>query len=127
MAGLGQGILDEGAMRFFGFGNAKLALRNEFPAQRRENRVEFLEFLGVVRSEDEFHGSMPEGRFLLGNQLADAGVGQVEQLVHLGAREGLAFGGPLHLDDAPPAGHHDVHVGVAVGVFGVVEVEHRDA
>jgi hypothetical protein len=43
------------------------------------------------------------------------------------AREGLAFGGSLQFDDAPPAGHHHVHVGVAVGVFGVVEVEHGNA
>ena len=38
-----------------------------------------------------------------------------------------AFGGALHLDEAAGAGHHDVHVGVAGRVLGVVEVEHRRA
>ena len=38
-----------------GFGNAELPLWNEFPAERREDRVEFPEFLSVVRGEDDFH------------------------------------------------------------------------
>jgi hypothetical protein len=38
----------------------------------------------------------------VGQQFADAGFCQVQQLVHLRAREGFAFGGSLHLDDAPP-------------------------
>ena len=43
------------------------------------------------------------------------------------ARERRALGGALHLDEAPGAGHHHVHVGVAGRVLGVVEVEHRRA
>ena len=39
--------------------------------------------------------------------------------------EGVALGRALHLDEAAAVVHHHVHVGVAAGVLGVVEVEHR--
>ena len=41
-----------------------------------------------------------------------------------GARERRALRRALHLDEAAAAGHHDVHVGIAGRVLGVVEVEH---
>ena len=43
------------------------------------------------------------------------------------ARERRALGGALQLDEAAGAGHHDVHVGVARRILGVVEIEHRHA
>src|SRR5262245_51360082 len=58
--------------------------------------------------------------------LGDAPCGQLEQLVERLARERVAFGGRLHLDEAAVAGHDDVHVGVGARVLGVVEVEQRD-
>ena len=61
------------------------------------------------------------------DQLADALFGQAQQRVHLGAREGRAFGRALHFDEVAGAGHHHVHVGVAGRVFGVFEVEQRRA
>src|SRR5436189_1859506 len=66
----------------------------------------------------------------LGLQLADlgdAGLGEGEQLVEALAREGLALGGRLDLDEAAVAGHHDVHVRVGVRVLGVIEIEQRQA
>src|SRR5690606_34378818 len=58
-------------------------------------------------------------------QLAAAEFGEGDERVELGARKRRAFGRALHLDQAAALGHHHVHVGVAVGVLGVVEVEHR--
>ena len=54
-------------------------------------------------------------------------LGEREQLVERRARERIALGGRLHLDQPAVAGHHDVHVGVGVRVLGVVEVEQRHA
>src|SRR6266576_4727667 len=59
--------------------------------------------------------------------LADAARGQLEQLVERLTRERVSLGRRLHLDEAPVAGHHDVHVGVGARVLGVVEVEQRHA
>ena len=53
--------------------------------------------------------------------------GQRQQGLHFVAAEGVAFGGALHLDEAAAVVHHHVHVGVAVGVLGVVQIEHRHA
>ena len=60
-------------------------------------------------------------------QVLDPGCGEVEQLVEPRAVERHLLGGRLHLDEAPVAGHHDVHVDVGVRVLGVVEVEQRHA
>src|SRR5438034_1147516 len=64
---------------------------------------------------------------LVRNQLADAGLGQREELVELRAGEGLALGSALHLDEVTGAGHDDVHVAAAGRVLRVVEVKHRRA
>src|SRR5579884_73981 len=57
----------------------------------------------------------------------DAPLGEREQLVECLARERVSLGRRLHLDEAPVAGHHDVHVGIRARVLGVVEVEQRHA
>src|SRR5436305_9363563 len=62
---------------------------------------------------------------LVEGDLLDATRGQLEQRVELGARERLPLGGRLHLDEAPVAGHRDVHVDLGGRVLGVVEVEQR--
>ena len=54
VAGLGQGVLDEGAVRLFGFGNAEIALRDDFEAERGKERIQLLHLLGVVGGENEF-------------------------------------------------------------------------
>src|SRR6266550_1516688 len=55
--------------------------------------------------------------------LADPGRREREQLVERLSLERVALGRRLHLDEAPVAGHHDVHVGVGARVLAVVEVE----
>src|SRR5699024_2079088 len=45
--------------------------------------------------------------------------------VHVGAAEGMPFGGALDFDETTAVIHHHVHVGVAVRVFGVIQVQHR--
>ena len=74
---------------------------------------------------DEF--KKESGIDLRSDKLADAGVGQRQQAVHLGARERHAFGSALHLDKTAAARHDDVHVGIAVHVLDVFEVQHRRA
>jgi len=41
--------------------------------------------------------------------------------------EGVSFGGTLHFDETAAVVHHHVHVGVAVRILGVIEVEHGEA
>jgi len=48
---------------------------------------------------------------------------EAKQGVELAAREGLFLGGRLNLDDAAPAGEHEVGVDLGGAVLGVVEVE----
>src|SRR5581483_7971312 len=67
-----------------------------------------------------------DGLLLVALQLLDAGGGEVEQLVEARAVERHPLGGRLHLDEAPVAGHDDVHVHLGVRVLRVVEVEQRD-
>src|SRR5512141_2226001 len=53
MACLGQCVFHEGAMRFFGFGNAQLRLRHHLNAERREHSLEFAQLAGIVGSDDQ--------------------------------------------------------------------------
>ena len=55
MARLGDRVFDESDVRLFRFRNVEFPLRDQFPAERCEDRVEFLEFLGIVRGEDNLH------------------------------------------------------------------------
>ena len=93
-----------------------------------EQRLELARLVRVARAEDRVHGSgRRDGLGLERGDLADAGGREAEQLVERLARERVALGGRLHLDEAAVAGHDDVHVGVGARVLGVVEVEERDA
>src|SRR3982750_3361085 len=60
-------------------------------------------------------------------QFADALLREREQRVEFVAAERVAFGGTLQLDEAAAVVHHDVHVGVAGGILGIVQVEHGRA
>ena len=74
VAGLGQGVFDKGYVRLFGFGNAELALRDHFDPEWRQQRVEFLDLLGVVRGEDElFHGQLGSGKAWKGKRAVEPG------------------------------------------------------
>src|ERR1051326_6606147 len=57
----------------------------------------------------------------------DSLPGEIEQRVEQLAREGLALGRCLHLDDASVARHHDVHVHLGGRVLRVLEIEQRRA
>src|SRR5439155_2161322 len=71
--------------------------------------------------------SLGERVFLQADELRDAALGEREKRVELLARERIALGGALHLDESALAGHHHVHVAAAGGVLGIVEVEERHA
>ena len=64
-----------------------------------------------------------EGCLLGGEELADAGFGEVEHGGELIAGVGVFFGGGLGLDQASVGEHDDVHVDGGAGVFFVAEVE----
>src|SRR5581483_11061955 len=66
-----------------------------------------------------------DGLGLVGADLGDPGRGELEQLVERLARERVALGGGLHLDQPAVAGHYDVHVRIGCGVLVVVQVEQR--
>src|ERR1700760_2361957 len=78
-------------------------------------------FLALLEARTSFMSDAQRG-LLRHDQLADARVREIEQLVHLDAREGRAFGRALPLDEVTGAGHDDVHVGVAGRVLDVFEI-----
>ena len=55
----------------------------------------------------------------------EAGLGEVEQGLELGTREGPPLAGPLDLDQSAAAEPDDVQVDLGLRVLGVVEVEDR--
>ena len=128
MARLGQRVLDEGVVRLLGLGDAERALRHELERQRARTapaarRASWRCWTPAPAASRQ----TPSAAFCASDQLADALVGQRQQRVHLGAREGRALGRALHFDEAAGAGHHHVHVGVAGRVFDVLQVEQRRA
>src|SRR5579862_2162772 len=60
-------------------------------------------------------------------QPRDALGGKVQELIELVAAERMTLGGSLHLDEPAARIHHDVHVGLGVGILGVIEIEDRDS
>ena len=58
-----------------------------------------------------------------GEDLLQAGLGQVDEAVELGAGVAAALGCGLGFDQAAVGGHDDVHVHFGLGVFFVAEVE----
>jgi hypothetical protein len=53
--------------------------------------------------------------------------GERQQRIEFVATEGVALGRALQLDEAEAVVHDHIHVGLAVRIFGVVEIEHRHA
>ena len=98
--------------------------------QPGSDRAQLVELVGVLRGE---HGAIIDAQSR-GTSIASRwssasssipAAGEVEQLVEPRAVERHPLGRRLHLDEAPVAGHDDVHVDVGVRVLGVVEVEQR--
>ena len=54
VARLGQRVLDEGAVRLFGLGDAELRLRQHLDAERREHALELAQLAGIVGCDDQF-------------------------------------------------------------------------
>ena len=55
VAGLGQGVFNEGVERFLGLGNAQLGLADELDAQGREHGLELGQLARVVGGQDQLH------------------------------------------------------------------------
>src|SRR5690606_15717027 len=68
-----------------------------------------------------------ECRALGRDELGDALRGKVEQRIHLLAAKRVAFRGALDFDEAAAVVHHDIHVGVARGILGVIQIEYPHA
>src|SRR5437763_2869901 len=62
---------------------------------------------------------------LLGEQLSNSTLREVEQRLELGAGERLTLGRALYLHEGLAVGHHDVQVGVGPRVFLLGQVEQR--
>lgn len=50
---------------------------------------------------------------------------QIEQCIHLLAREGRPFRRHLHLDQPPDPGHDEISVGARLTILGIIEIQHR--
>ena len=61
------------------------------------------------------------------DQLRNTLLREIEHRIHLLAAEGVPFGSTLHFDKGAAFVHHYVHIGLGIGIFGVVEIEHRGA
>src|SRR3954447_21076873 len=57
--------------------------------------------------------------------LRDAALCKRQQLVERFTRERVALRSGLHLDETAVTGHDDVHVGIGVRVFRIVEIQQR--
>src|SRR5260370_34641295 len=65
------------------------------------------------------------GHFLQVDQPRHAFARQRHQRQKFAFRERRFFRRALHLDDAAVAGHHEIGVGIGLGILGIIEVEHR--
>jgi hypothetical protein len=133
MARLGERVLDEGANGSSASPTPSADCGRSSMPERREQRLHLAQLAGVAGGEHHPRAAPRRVRQLrrraerlplrCASRPMPASRGRAAR--RPGARERRALGGALHLDDAARAGHHHVHVGVAVGVLGVVEVEHR--
>src|SRR6266446_776998 len=61
------------------------------------------------------------------NQLRDAFLSQLQQSIHLFARERRAFRRALHFNEPPIAGAYDIHVHFGARVFVIFQIEQSPA
>src|SRR5918999_5559890 len=94
-----------------------------FPALRVASTT--LIRLSSARRSPLARRSLAQGHLLEAAELGAAVGGEGEQSVELGPVEGLTFRGALHLDEAPVARAHDVHVGGGGDVLFVAQVQPR--
>ena len=100
-------------------------MRDEFEIVA-EDFAHFDELARVAAGQDDLHGD-GQRLALFHVEFGDAFLREREQRVEFFATERMAFGRALQFDEAAAVVHDDVHVGVARAVFGVVEIEHRNA
>ena len=139
---LGERVLDERQVRLVGFGDAELGLRDRrsMPsgASSRRNSRSLPALLDARTSCstacDHAAGrcvtrsQQPQRLLLARDQVRDARFAERRSAHRSAARvNGAPSAVPCNSTKPPRAGHHDVHVGVAGRVLGVVEVEHRHA
>src|SRR3982750_108903 len=62
---------------------------------------------------------------LRGDQPLNTLLSEIEQRVHLRSREWRALRRALHFNETTAARHDHIHISVAGGIFGVIEVEYR--
>jgi hypothetical protein len=100
---------------------------HQLERQRREQRLQLGELLGVVGGEARAPNQLqtPSAAFCAATSSPDA-LSASASSWSISARVKGRLGVPC-LDEAARAGHHHVHVGVAGRVLDVVEVEQRRA
>lgn len=58
-------------------------------------------------------------------KLLDAVPAERDELRQLQIREGGLFAAPLHLDESPGPGHHDIHIDRRRGIFAIIQIQQR--
>ena len=58
MARLGQGVLDKGAVRLLGLGDAQIGLAHQFHIQRGQHGLQLGQFAAIIRCEHDFHDDL---------------------------------------------------------------------
>src|SRR5574343_831961 len=66
-----------------------------------------------------------ERAFLERHQAPNTDFGEIHQNIHLFATEWISLGRSLDFDNPTPPGHDNIHVGIALGIFGIVEIKDR--
>ena len=125
---LGQRVLDERRVRLVRIRDAEVRLRHDVDPARRQQAAEFAQLALVAGRQHQAGDQRAQRRPSAPRRAARCRPRASATSASISrARERRAFGRPLQFDEAAGARHHDVHVGVAVRVLGVVEVEHRHA
>src|ERR1700710_2867739 len=83
--------------------------------------------VSFAKRRDKGKDESPHRHFLQVHQTRDAFSRQRHQRQKLAFRERRLFGRALNLDDAAVAGHHEIGVGIGLGILGVIEIEYRRA
>ena len=112
-------------MRLFGLRDPELALGNDFDADRREQRPDLRQLARIAARNDEFFHN-PSDCFCSPTS-SPIPFPASDSRASSSLRKRGALGRALDFDETARPGHHHVHVGVALGIFGVVQVEDRHA
>ena len=124
-------ILDEARPCFVGFGQAEFSRRCRLNAEGREQLAHFAQFAGIMgRDHDPPFQPAPHTvqltvSFCNSTRRPMPFLASAIRAASWSSVNGVFSAVPWNLDDAAIARHDEIHVGIGLGVFGVIEIEHR--